>query len=1098
MQFEANLQEEVLRKKIQSGNVVLFVGAGASALSGAPLGGELSTDLAGAFGVDVPDKSDLFAVCSKILDTPGNDRRDLERQLRRRLGSLQPTAAHAALWRHRWSALFTTNFDDLIELSHRVAKDKVQEQCDTILTANYSRLRGNSETFVPLFKLMGTLLGEESDTQMALSRRDYNRRLQFRTGLFNLLYDFVRDSTVIYIGYSFNDEISRGVLDEIQDLGLVDRLPWSYVVSPSLSQSITDAKSGLKLIHCRATFEEFGAWLTTFGSATSTPVPVHRPMTLALHDCLVEIDERHHRALLKQFEVVHDEIGKPDSEHFDHDSSVTRFFEARDDGWLGVVKGWGFRRAECKDLFSMLDASLDREAGKPERPLILLRGSAGSGKSVVAKLVALEIYRRKGIPVVFANATVARLDLRALDGICRVILGLQLEKLNEEVVKPLVFLFVVDDASKHVDALARLRSFLETRGIRAVTLAVSRSNEWFQACRYEIDGSANAMKVRVVARSEIELPDRLRSEHEVSDLLNHLHSQKLTVPKFDSGGTRRDHFQSKKIWKGTVDSHDRMFWDTLYRVVFPARKPLVASIFDEYDVLTPLARQAYRRTALFSQYGIAIPVELLARSLGSTYEAFLAAAYDPVCIGVLVSATDESGGETFRARSRLVAEHVVTHAYQASDSGSANAKISELQLVVEAVLPNNARECNLLRRLLIGTLGASGEQPIEASLLIQLYHSAFKIGVLDSSLMLHYAITLGNMGDFDAAIDQCRRALTILESASTLEHFRTESRTNVLHSLGVFYTKRALSYLSRAALNSVEPTNGASADKDFRDALACFRSARQVARINSYAYYSEGWLFLERAKRSQGNDALLNVCLGFRALDDALNNLPETETSTWDLQGKLVALVGDLAGSGCNPNQLSDTHADEYAYLSGRLAVSGVAGGDEPQVALALLWAAAEAAAPRGSTVRLMLRLIQDCEPHPVTQMLRLLSVWYSGTSDRELALLFEYAYLCFEVGDYARGYALLDELSTLAEDHPYRSGLRKSLPDLESGIPRFAGIVETGMTLDRGWIKCDALGARTSFFPRGQRHTLTSGLPVRFNLAFNYRGPYGIDVEPA
>ena len=64
---------------------------------------------------------------------------------------------------------------------------------------------------------------------MALSRSDYNRKIQQREGLFRLLKDMAKDGTIIYIGYSFKDLIVRDILDEIRDEIPLDEMPWGLL-----------------------------------------------------------------------------------------------------------------------------------------------------------------------------------------------------------------------------------------------------------------------------------------------------------------------------------------------------------------------------------------------------------------------------------------------------------------------------------------------------------------------------------------------------------------------------------------------------------------------------------------------------------------------------------------------------------------------------------------------------------------------------------------------------------------------------------------------------------------------------------------------------
>ncbi len=126
--------EEILQK-VQQGNVVFFLGAGASHAAGGPTGKKLTEMIKERF--------------PKI----------------------------------NWASIFTTNFDDLIELAYRISPH--------------------------VFKIMGSMTALEGETgSMVLSRADYHQSLIRRRKYLELLSDFIKTGTMIFVGYSFRDRSS--------------------------------------------------------------------------------------------------------------------------------------------------------------------------------------------------------------------------------------------------------------------------------------------------------------------------------------------------------------------------------------------------------------------------------------------------------------------------------------------------------------------------------------------------------------------------------------------------------------------------------------------------------------------------------------------------------------------------------------------------------------------------------------------------------------------------------------------------------------------------------------------------------------------------
>lgn len=1050
-----------LDHKIEAGKVVLFLGAGASMGAGGPDGRLLIENIERKFGIPASNSNDMLEICKLVLDLPGVDRRDLEKLVNEQLGRLQPTGAHYALCRHRWSAVYTTNFDDLLELTYRTATDPVQSHCD-VIHAKRSIFSWSTDSVLPVFKLMGTIHQTDPESQPVLSRRDFNRRLIAQRELLNSLTDFVRDGTFIYLGYSFEDEIALTMLDFVQESSGAERLPWGYVISPSVSSRVAALLPKYKLIHLPWRFDEFAEHLNGLSSALQQPGSKPKGiLRVQLKDCAISLDlsDPEVLGLTRQFEVVHEATGDNSKSKDALEQQILNFYEAKGDIWYGIKNRWAFQRAECKRLLETLRKLLSKEQPHPSRPVVLLTGAAGAGKSVTARIAALRIYSETGVPVIFSRPRLARFDPRALEALCRRLVKMQVAALADAVeIDPLVPLLVFDDAAINIDAISSLPSLLEARGIRAVILIVARKNEWLYANRQ----SNGQGKPKVVPIEELKMPDQLENDDEAARLVAHLNHQETTNNVRLNRETRR-----------VLRTAGRMFWDAIFRLVYPARLPLLEAVRSEYDQLEPLAKSAYRLTCVTFQFGIEMPIGLLTRTLGCSYDKFIQSAFDPVARGVLLQ-TDDSV-EFFRARSRLIAEAVIDHAYKDADvSLKSSREQSDLRLLVSRTVASNVVEVSLLQRLLIKTLGPNGDRPLDPLRLDELFEAAFSNGVDDSSLLLHHAISLSDRGAFDVALRYAKRSLKVVDSSDAMTHLQSESRTNILHHMGMIYARWAL---------KAQGLGATEADELFAEAEESFRAARTSSRFNSYPYYSAAWLYCERARKSTGTQALRLICSGFRLVDEGIANLPESETKGWDIEGKLVAALSDALATTAELDALCEHEPDDYGYLYARLAIMGIDSKYSKEGAVNLLMQSLDTSElPHASTVGLLLRLVED-----LPTQFSILELWYSKTRSRDAHLLFKFAVLCFAMRQFGRGFILFDELGDLAPDHPYRSGNRDSSPI------EFAGVVAPGLTRSDGWIVCDSIGRKTRFFPLAANYTFSSGQAVRFRLNFNFRGPLAI-----
>src|SRR5713101_855812 len=101
---------------ITTNDAALVIGAGASVTSGGPTSLQLVDKLRHRFPLaEVPPTMSLLDAGTLICDTDPYGRVDLFRYVVDELAPLQQSDAYKQLPRLRWLALFTTNYDDLIE-----------------------------------------------------------------------------------------------------------------------------------------------------------------------------------------------------------------------------------------------------------------------------------------------------------------------------------------------------------------------------------------------------------------------------------------------------------------------------------------------------------------------------------------------------------------------------------------------------------------------------------------------------------------------------------------------------------------------------------------------------------------------------------------------------------------------------------------------------------------------------------------------------------------------------------------------------------------------------------------------------------------------
>jgi hypothetical protein len=153
-----------LRQALESGDCVLFVGAGAGqhykAPDGtpAPDGGSLAKELADHFAIAAGSAPDLAKV-AQIIEIRKKGRSELETFIKRRLAELEPDDIFSWLTSIRWKAVFTTNYDGAIQRAY--AKNPDPPQTPVTITATGDLVSFDRRFQVPVIHLHGALYGVE-------------------------------------------------------------------------------------------------------------------------------------------------------------------------------------------------------------------------------------------------------------------------------------------------------------------------------------------------------------------------------------------------------------------------------------------------------------------------------------------------------------------------------------------------------------------------------------------------------------------------------------------------------------------------------------------------------------------------------------------------------------------------------------------------------------------------------------------------------------------------------------------------------------------------------------------------------------------------
>lgn len=200
-----------LAKALDPSKTVIFLGAGASMASGAPSGAGLSGQLVDALDPDSGITGDLTEV-SSILELR-RGRPELIRSLRSILEPLQPTGGMEALPEFDWSAIYTTNYDYLVERSYERAGREIAVSRSNFDYANTER----NPDATPYYKIHGCLSQDLVDghkSRLVLTEGDYDEYSNYREVLFKKLDLDLDTKDLVVIGSSLRDPHIKAYMDQ--------------------------------------------------------------------------------------------------------------------------------------------------------------------------------------------------------------------------------------------------------------------------------------------------------------------------------------------------------------------------------------------------------------------------------------------------------------------------------------------------------------------------------------------------------------------------------------------------------------------------------------------------------------------------------------------------------------------------------------------------------------------------------------------------------------------------------------------------------------------------------------------------------------------
>lgn len=482
-----------LRTALEEGTCVVFVGAGVAHNSTnstgqrGPTGTELAGLLCNEFGVS-PVLDDL-AIAAELVQLR-HGRQELESYLSEQLADLEPDANMQWLMNRRWRAIFTTNYDRMIEQCfHRSPSPAALPL--SISSARDFRLPVDGE--VAIHHLHGYLFSDEKN--LLITTRDYSRFRETRRMLFECLRQHFAASTILYIGYSNSNPNWASVLDEIQREFEPVQLPESYRLAPDTAAYEREILAAQSVTTLDGTLDDFVAAARVVLRQPDPPnagaAPSSVPSDLR---AVYETNPVGTNRLLSSWEFVN-------QADFSEPPNLAGFLAGDPPNWAAIQGNRYFARDVESEL---LDMGLDFATSEKRRATaVLVTGSAGYGISTTLRATAVSLVKEQAGPVLFLRPGRELLD------------GDVLFASRELEGRPFFF---IDNASEHGDPLSRALALLRDRRQEGLFFLGERTNEWAQAAPRL---SPTTVEIEALSEEEVDrVIDFLEREGSLGELAN--------------------------------------------------------------------------------------------------------------------------------------------------------------------------------------------------------------------------------------------------------------------------------------------------------------------------------------------------------------------------------------------------------------------------------------------------------------------------------------------------------------------------------------------------------------------------------------------------
>ncbi|WP_420572937.1 SIR2 family protein [Kordia sp.] len=622
----------ILIEQIKKGEVVLFLGAGASFDSLHPEKKEIPSakGLANLIACDYLKDESLKDYDLSYISEIAISETDLFRFqtfIKGVFEDFKPNDFHSNIALYSWKSIFTTNYDLIVERAYENSNSH-QDLASVYKNTPVQNIF-KTEYTLPYYKLHGCITNiNDEKTPLILTIEQYISHLENRDRLFKKLYELASDFPILFVGYGYQDHNIRHLLSDIKKNIKVS--PRNYYIKPinnDVEKRLLETKHNLTVIN--STFSDFinelknkidNNTLNLSKALTEEELPIYSHFITSKP---TKDNKQFLNFINNEIEFVHRNISIENSMPKD-------FFKGYIQGWEPIIKNWAIERDITDSI--ILESIIDNDVStSDEQFLFVINGNAGSGKSVLLRKIAWE-----------ASISFNKLCIWYKKGVF-----IKPELLFElyEYTKERIYIYIENCVSYSIE-LEEILNKAQKKKIPITIIATERTNSW---AAYNGNLLNYLYKDYLLGYLKPKEVDSLISKLEMYNCLGYLEkknkTERLKELEYKSG---------------------RELLVALYESTLG--KPFEEIIYDEYNKINnDRAKSVYITISLLHLLGSHARAGLISRIHGITFSEFKEKFFIPLKSIIFTHRNYRINDDVYTTRHKTIAEIVFNRVIQDED-----------------------------------------------------------------------------------------------------------------------------------------------------------------------------------------------------------------------------------------------------------------------------------------------------------------------------------------------------------------------------------------------------------------------------------------------